>query len=67
MTELYPKDLWKASAEYTNIFEHVIEYSQLYCHRYIEFIDAIPNVPSGKILRSVLLERERSREAQDRE
>jgi len=39
----------------------VAAYKQI---RYIEFIDAIPKVPSGKILRRVLLELERSRKAQ---
>ncbi len=29
--------------------------------RHVEFIDAIPKSPSGKILRRVLVERERSR------
>ena len=41
--------------------KRVAAYKQI---RYIEFIDAIPKVPSGKILRRVLLELERSRKAQ---
>jgi acyl-CoA synthetase (AMP-forming)/AMP-acid ligase II len=31
--------------------------------RYVEFIDAIPKSPSGKILRRVLVERERAARA----
>jgi acyl-CoA synthetase (AMP-forming)/AMP-acid ligase II len=44
------------SADVTNfIAPHVAHYKRI---RHVEFIDAIPKSPSGKILRRILVERE---------
>ena len=39
------------------VHAHVAHYKRI---RYVEFVDAIPKSPSGKILRRVLVEQERA-------